>query len=342
MEHSTAPISPGRGLHSTSSWEKGPDSEEVSALAAAVRKGEARATAAAIAMVESGSSASGDLLRRLFPDTGRASLIGVTGPPGAGKSSVIAALIQRLAANRHRVALLLIDPSSGISGGALLGDRVRLNQALSQSGVFCRSMATRGMLGGLAPAAIGATEVLDAAGYDVILIETCGVGQTETDISEVADLVVLVLQPGAGDNVQAAKAGIMEIADILVVNKSDLPSADATVRQIRGLERRQRGREVIATSATTGVGMDQLTLAIEQAIAGQPRRQAMRRRRAQVEHAVLDLAAALVTRRLAELVRETGEASSLIDRVAARELDPLSAAAALVGKLHADSCPQAE
>jgi LAO/AO transport system kinase len=338
MEHSTAPSPPlaGAAAQPSGARRQGPD--DVPALASAIRQGDARAIATAIVLLESGSSVSADLLRRLFPHTSRARVVGITGPPGAGKSSLIAPLTQRLTANGHRVAVLLVDPSSSITGGALLGDRVRMSHVLAGSRVFCRSMASRGALGGLAPATIGATQILDAGGYDVVVIETCGVGQNEIDVNEVADVVALVLQPGAGDDIQAVKAGIMEIADILVVNKSDQPSADGTIRQIRRVERgQQRKREVIATSAKNGEGIDELASSVERAIVERDRSgEMLRRQRRRIEHMVLDIATTRISRRLGELISDTDEGSALIDAVVGRESDPYSAASLLVSRLGPD------
>ena len=201
-------------------------------LADRVLAGDKRALARAISLVEDDDPAGWELVRELYPRTGRASVIGFTGPPGAGKSTLIGALVKRLRERRHRVGVLSIDPSSPFRGGAVLGDRIRLSEHFLDPAVFIRSMATRGALGGLAEAALQAALLMDAAGFDDVLLETVGVGQAEVDIVAHADSVVLVLIPGSGDSIQALKAGVMEIPDIIVVNKADHPMADTMVRQV--------------------------------------------------------------------------------------------------------------
>jgi LAO/AO transport system kinase len=230
-----------------------------------VLAGDPRAIARAISLIEDEAPAATDLLRAIFPRTGRAYLIGVTGPPGAGKSTLVDRMTQELRAREKTVGVVAVDPTSPFSGGAILGDRVRMQTHAGDPGVFIRSMATRGHLGGLARASYEVALVLDASGKDVVLIETVGVGQDEVDIVRTADVSIVTLVPGAGDEVQALKAGIMEIADIFVVNKADRDGADATVRELRHMltlgERRHPGDwrpPVVRTVASRGDGVDEL------------------------------------------------------------------------------------
>ena len=195
--------------------------------------GEKRALARAISLIENGDPAGAKLVAELYPRTGSARIMGFTGPPGVGKSTIIGALIGELRARDRRVAVLSIDPSSPFTRGALLGDRIRLSEHFLDEGVFIRSMASRGALGGLAEAALQSALVMDAAGFDDVLLETVGVGQAEIDVVDHADTVVLALMPGSGDSIQALKAGVMEIPDVIVVNKAEHPLTDTMVREVR-------------------------------------------------------------------------------------------------------------
>jgi LAO/AO transport system kinase len=316
-------------------------------LAERVLAGDKRGLARAISLVEDDDPAGWELVRELYPRTGRASVIGFTGPPGAGKSTLIGALVTRLRARRHRVGVLSIDPSSPFRGGAVLGDRIRLSEHFLDPAVFIRSMATRGALGGLAEAALQAALLMDAAGFDDVLLETVGVGQAEVDVVAHADSVVLVLIPGAGDSIQALKAGVMEIPDIIVVNKADHPMADTMVRQVRSVlslaPREGRRVQIVKTEAVRGEGVDQLLEALDSHLAriAQEGTLADRRRR-NLMNEVLAIAGGRLRAALAARVRGDAAVQALLDAVVARRLDPASAAreilaGGVVGELRFDA-----
>lgn len=293
--------------------------------------GDPRAIARAISLVEDEAPSSTDLLRTIFPRTGRAYLIGVTGPPGAGKSTLVDRMTQELRRRGKTVGVVAVDPTSPFSGGAILGDRVRMQMHAGDPGVFIRSMATRGHLGGLARATYEVALVLDASGKDVVLIETVGVGQDEVDIVRTADVSIVTLVPGAGDEVQALKAGIMEIADLFVVNKADREGADRTVSSIESLLALESypaeawRPPILKTQATTGDGVPQLLDTIEQ-FRARPSQDLNARRRARSEYRLREL---LADRFLAHVAREVlgnGEFEALLERIAGRAVDPYSAA----------------
>ena len=204
-------------------------------LAAGVREGDRRALARAITLVENGDPLAYELVREVYPETGSAYVVGITGPPGVGKSSLIAALVRRIRAAEQSVGVISVDPSSPFTQGALLGDRIRLSEHFLDPGVFIRSMGTRGHLGGLAEATLQALLILDAAGKDVIFVETVGTGQSEVEVIGIADTVLLVLMPGSGDSIQALKAGIMEIPDVIAINKKDHPAAKTMLNEVRSI-----------------------------------------------------------------------------------------------------------
>jgi LAO/AO transport system kinase len=302
-----------------------------------VRRGDPRAIARAITLVEDETPEGVALLGRLHPETGRAFLIGITGPPGAGKSTLVDALVAHVRPLGVTVGIIAVDPTSPFTGGAILGDRVRMGRHAGDEGVFIRSMATRGHLGGLARATSNVAAVLDAAGSDLVFIETVGVGQGEVDIVRAADVTVVVLVPGTGDDVQALKAGIMEIADLFVVNKSDREGADRLARSIAAsLSLRPFGADewrppVIRTQATTGEGVAEVWSAVEQFRAHAAGRQAERRRAR---------SAAQLRDRLSELLlREVDRAlpgdeyARMVDRIVAGAIDPHAAAAALLERV---------
>ena len=305
-----------------------------SELAKRLLAGDRRALARALTLVQDDEPSGWDLVREVYPHTGSAAIIGITGPPGAGKSTLIGALTTRRRAAGQQVAVLSIDPSSPFTGGAVLGDRIRLTEHFLDAGVFIRSMATRGALGGLAVAALQAALLMDAAGRDEVFVETVGVGQAEIDIVDHADSVVLVLVPGSGDSVQALKAGVMEIPDVIVVNKADHPQAGAMVKEIRGvLALAPAGSwtiPVLRTEARSGDGVAELEAALlrhrrhieaEGTLA--------ERRRRNLRNEVIALATARWRAELeARLAAEPGF-EALLDEVVGRRLDPASAARAL-------------
>ncbi len=294
--------------------------------------GDKRALARGISLVEDDDPAGWELVRAVYPRTGRAAVVGFTGPPGAGKSTLIAALVRHQRALDRTVGVLSIDPSSPFRGGALLGDRIRLSEHFLDPGVFIRSMATRGALGGMAEAALQAALLMDAAGKDDVYLETVGVGQAEVDVIDHADTVVLVLIPGSGDSIQALKAGVMEIPDVIVVNKIDHPLTDTMVREIRGvlsLAPPVPGWRVpiVKTEATRREGVEELAerLAAHRAFVEEEGLLEERRRR-NLLNEVLGLATVRLRRALEASLREDPGVQELLDEVVARRLDPATAA----------------
>jgi LAO/AO transport system kinase len=304
-------------------------------LAQRLLAGDKRALARGITLVENDDPAGWELVREVYPHTGKASVIGFTGPPGVGKSTLLGALTKHERARERTVAVLSVDPSSPFTNGALLGDRIRLSEHFLDPGVFIRSMANRGALGGLSEAALQAALLMDASGRQVVLVETVGVGQAEVDIIDHADTVVLVLMPGSGDSIQALKAGVMEIPDVIVVNKADHPLTDTMVREIRGvlaLGPKTGWRvPIVKTEAARGEGVEELAekLAAHHAhIEAEGTLSARRGRNLMNE--VLAIATFRMRRELEAAVREDGTVQELLDRVVARELDPASAAEAVL------------
>ncbi len=295
-----------------------------------VLAGQKRAVARGITLVEDRDPAAYELVRALYGHTGRAEVVGFTGPPGVGKSSLMAVLVALLRRQELEVGVISVDPSSPFSSGALLGDRIRLADHFLDSGVFIRSMSTRGHLGGMSEATLQATLVLDASGKDVILLETVGVGQSEVDVLSLADTVVLVLMPGSGDSVQALKAGIMEIPDVIVINKADHPATRTMRMEIRSILSLDRTRDwrppIVETEAMQGRGVEELWQAVRahREHLEEDGRLAERRRRS-VEHEIFAVAAAQARRRLEAALRADPELQRLLDEVHERRLDPLSA-----------------
>ncbi len=297
--------------------------------------GEGRALARAISLIENGDEAGAELVGAVFPETGKARIVGFTGPPGVGKSTLIGALTKELREADRKIGVLSIDPSSPFSRGALLGDRIRLSEHFLDPEVFIRSMASRGALGGLAEASLQAALLMDAAGKDDVLIETVGVGQAEIDIVDHADTVVLALMPGSGDSIQALKAGVMEIPDVIVVNKADHPLTDTMVREVRtalSLGPQQAWKvPIIKTEAAKGTGVAELLTAIDAHGAHIEAEGSLAERRARnLRNEVLALAAARTKRELESMAEGDTEVAELLDRVVRREIDPATASKKLL------------
>jgi LAO/AO transport system kinase len=329
-----------------------------STLADRVLAGDARAIARAISLVENEDPAGADLVRAIFPRTGRAYLIGVTGPPGAGKSTLVDRIVADIRARPSTgsgraatpattgteahvsVGVIAVDPTSPFTGGAVLGDRLRMQTHAGDAGVFIRSMATRGHLGGLARATGDAALVLDAAGIDIVIIETVGVGQDEVDIIRTADISIVTLVPGTGDEVQALKAGIMEIADIFVINKADREGTDRLVGAVEANLALQTfdpaawRPPVLKTVATTGAGVAELVDTIWRFREHSERAHASRRR-TRSEYRLRELVSHRFMEHLERDVLASGELASLVDRIAAREVDPYTAANELLERARA-------
>jgi len=304
-------------------------------LAERLLAGDKRALARAISLVEDDDPEGWALVQEVYPRTGRAKVIGFTGPPGVGKSTLLAELVRHARERERQVAVLSIDPSSPFTQGALLGDRIRLAEHFLDAGVFIRSMASRGSLGGLSEATLQAALLMDASGKDEVLLETVGVGQAEVNIIDHADTVVLVLQPGSGDSIQALKAGVMEIPDVIVVNKSDHPLADTMIREIRAtLSLAPEGSwkiPIVRTEAAAAKGIDELVEKIsEHREHIEAEGTLAERRRRNLENEVMTLAAVRLRRRLEASTRDDAEVRELLDEVVARRVDPATAAARLL------------
>jgi LAO/AO transport system kinase len=304
--------------------------------------GDKRALARAITLIESDDPAGWELVREVYPRTGRARIVGFTGPPGVGKSTLIGALTAELRKADRQVAVLSIDPSSPFTRGALLGDRIRLSDHFLDPGVFIRSMASRGALGGLSEAALQVALAMDAAGKDDVLIETVGVGQAEIDIVDHADTIVLALMPGSGDSIQALKAGVMEIPDIIVVNKADHPMTETMVREVRGVLALSQDPEgwkvpILKTEAARAEGVEELAVKIDEHRAFIESEGTLEARRARnLRSEVLGIATSRMRRKLETTAAEDPETQVLLDRVVRRELDPATAAAELLERQSAD------
>jgi LAO/AO transport system kinase len=304
-------------------------------LAQRLLAGDKRALARGITLVENDDPAGWELVREVYPSTGKARIIGFTGPPGVGKSTLIAALVKHAREQEREVAVLSIDPSSPFTQGALLGDRIRLADHFLDEGVYIRSMASRGALGGLSEATLQAALLMDASGKDDILLETVGVGQAEIDIIDHADTVVLVLMPGSGDSVQALKAGIMEIPDVIVVNKANHPLTDTMVREIKGVlalgPKTDWRVPVLRTEATAAEGIEELSQTIDAHHAQIAEAGTLdERRRRNLRNEVLGLAAVRMRRKLEGSIAGDADVRELLDQVVRRELDPATAAERLL------------
>ena len=306
-------------------------------LVAGVRSGDRSALARAISLVENYDELATPLVRELYPGTGRATVIGVTGPPGAGKSSLVGALVTHVRSLERSVGVVSVDPSSPFSRGALLGDRIRLSDHFLDPGVFIRSMSSRGHHGGLAEATLQAVLLLDASGKDVVFAETVGAGQSDVEVIGIVDTVLLVLMPGSGDSVQALKAGIMEIPDVIAVNKSDQPGAKQMLNDVRSvvaLGAPERRPPIVLTDALRGDGVPELWSELEEHRAGLERDGALEeRRRRNLAAEVFAVASSRARSRLEDEVADDPGLRAILDAVERRELDPLSAVDELLARV---------
>ena len=295
-----------------------------------LRSGDRRALARAISLVENGDPLAGELVRETYPQTGRAEIVGMTGPPGVGKSSLVSALVRLVRGEGRTIGVISVDPSSPFTSGALLGDRIRLSDHFLDRDVFIRSMGTRGHLGGLAEATLQAALLLDAFGKDVVFVETVGTGQSEVEITGLADTIVLALMPGSGDSIQALKAGIMEIPDVIVVNKRDHPAAKTMMNEVRSIlglgEKREWTPPIVLTEAVRGEGIEELWEAVVN-----HRRHLVEsgrleeRRGEQLAGEVFAVASGRAKTHLERAVADDPELRRLLDEVKGRRLDPLTA-----------------
>jgi LAO/AO transport system kinase len=307
-------------------------------LAAGVRSGDRRALARAISLVEDGDPLAYGVVADIYPDTGSAYSVGLTGPPGVGKSSLVSALVRHVRAEGKSVGVVSVDPSSPFTHGALLGDRIRLSDHFLDPEVFIRSMGTRGHLGGLSEAALQALLVLDASGKDLVFLETVGAGQSEVEIIGIADTVVLVLMPGSGDAVQALKAGIMEIPDVIAINKMDNPAAKTMLNEVRSILGLDRNRDwnppIVLTEAVRGEHVPELweKIAAHRSFLEQSG-ELEERRRANLAREVFAVAASRAGRHLEQAVADDAELRRLLAEVQARELDPLTAVREILEKV---------
>jgi len=307
-------------------------------LAAGVRAGEKRALARAITLVENSDPLAYELVRDVYPETGRGYAVGVTGPPGVGKSTLISELVRHVRTSGTTVGVISVDPSSPFSQGALLGDRIRLSDHFLDPEVFIRSMGTRGHLGGLAEATLQALLLLDAAGKELVFLETVGAGQSEVEVIGIADTVVLVLMPGSGDSIQALKAGIMEIPDVIAINKLDHPAAKTMMNEVRSILALDKERgwrpPIVMTEATRGENVPELWEKIEAHRAFLEGEGLLeQRRRENLAGEVFAVASARAKAHLERAVAGDPELRRLLDEVQSRELDPLTAVREIMDKV---------
>ncbi|HJU95560.1 MAG TPA: methylmalonyl Co-A mutase-associated GTPase MeaB [Nitrososphaera sp.] len=295
--------------------------------------GERRALARAISIVDNDEPESREIIKQIFSKTGNIRTVGFTGPGGAGKSSLVGKLIPECQALGYKVAVLAVDPTSPITGGAILGDRVRMQGNLGNEKVFMRSMASRGAMGGVSKSLRNAIRILDVAGYNVVLIESVGAGQLEVEISKVADLTVVVFTPHTGDNVQAVKAGLTEIGDIYVVNKADLEGATSLYQTVLDLiGDTNRKPAVLKTSAKTGIGVDELARYIDKLLKEKTINYKERERK-MLENELTDMILNILEKKVSSMLTQDRKYSEFIDRLARKEIDPYVAAEELAGTL---------
>lgn len=300
-------------------------------LADAVLKGDRRAIARTITLIENNTPEAQKIVSQLYPHTGKAQIIGVTGPGGAGKSTLVEKLIKELRRQGKTVGVVAVDPTSPFSGGAFLGDRIRMQDLSTDEGVFIRSMATRNNPGGLARATKDAVRILDAAGMNVVIVETVGAGQSEVDIIKIAQTIVVVLAPGLGDEIQAIKAGIMEIGDIFVINKADRENANKAVTDIQAMlqlsnEKNKWVPAIVKTIATTGEGISQLLEKIDEHTKHLKKDEASLRQKRIVETELVEAIKQKTAEHVVEVLRRSGKLDALISSILAREIDPFTAA----------------
>jgi len=313
-------------------------------LVTGVLAGDRRALARSISLVEDGEEDGTEIVRRVYPRTGRAASIGVTGPPGVGKSSLVSALVGHVRGLGRSVGVVSVDPSSPFTRGALLGDRIRLADHFLDAEVYIRSMGTRGHLGGLAESTLQALLLIDASGKDVVFLETVGTGQSEVEVIGIADVVLLVLMPGSGDAVQALKAGIMEIPDVIAVNKMDHPAAKTMLQEVRSIVAldpvRERRPAILPTEALRGEGVPELWDALEKRRTELDERGELEARRERnLSGEVEALAVARVRRLVREAMRDDVAVRALVEGVQRREVDPVTAVAAVVDAVTGERAP---
>lgn len=307
-----------------------------SGLSKEIIKGSHRAIARAISLVENNRSAAAKVMKEIFPHTGQSLIIGITGSPGSGKSTLVDQMVSILRKDGKKIGIVAVDPSSPFTGGAILGDRIRMMQHSIDPDVFIRSMATRGHLGGLAKASGEAISILEAAGKDLILVETVGVGQDEVEVVKLADVILVILVPGAGDDIQVFKAGIMEIADIFVLNKADSEGTERTERQLKAmLDLGLGGKDippVVKTVATSGEGVGLLVKEVQRFVAGKDKEFRSSRKKRLISWMLRDIVNERIQQGVSNQVKPS-EFESLVERIYRRETDPYTVADELVGRM---------